>query len=269
MNGFLLTLLAVTMADPKAAPGTDATQLTALVSAIRRADFRGDRAELRGLAERLAAVKATDLAGFRDYWRGFALWRSGINGGNETPMPADVRPDLEGAIEAFRGASKSSPDWIEPKIGLLFCWVGLAYAPGADASKPAGSREEWLAAVGEIREKGEQNPRALWFAGGSKLFAPAEHGGDPARAGETYRRGLQAARDEAQSNASAEVAAWVPAWGAAENLMSLAYLYTHGPQKDRGLALAYADGALALAPEWHYLGQILVPQIEALPAPPR
>jgi hypothetical protein len=31
------------------------------------------------------------------------------------------------------------------------------------------------------------------------------------------------------------------------------------------LALAYAEGALTAVPEWHYVRDILLPQIEALP----
>jgi hypothetical protein len=47
--------------------------------------------------------------------------------------------------------------------------------------------------------------------------------------------------------------------------MNLAYLYSHAPKPDRALALAYAEGALTAVPEWHYVRDILLPQIEALP----
>jgi len=33
------------------------------------------------------------------------------------------------------------------------------------------------------------------------------------------------------------------------------------------LALAYAEGALTAVPEWHYVRDVLLPQIEALPVP--
>jgi hypothetical protein len=50
--------------------------------------------------------------------------------------------------------------------------------------------------------------------------------------------------------------------------MNLAYMYAHAPAPDRDLALAYASGALVAVPDWHYVRDVLVPQIEALPAAP-
>jgi hypothetical protein len=49
--------------------------------------------------------------------------------------------------------------------------------------------------------------------------------------------------------------------------MSLAYLHATAT-RNRALARAYAEGALALVPEWHYVRDILLPQIDALPDPP-
>lgn len=265
MSWLSVTLLTVALAGPPARSTPDAASLAQLVSAIRSADYRGERDALRRLAAALDEIELSSLSAHREYWRGFALWRSAINGGNEIPMPADVRVDLEAAIQAFRGALQHSPGWVEPKIGLLFCWVGLFSAPGADPSQPAVSRAEFETVARELKEKGQENPRALWFLGGSLFFAPPPHGGDPPRAVETYRRGLQAARDETLRSAGANAPEWVPSWGAAENLMGLAYLYSHSALQDRDLAQAYADGALALAPDWHYVRDILVPQIQALP----
>jgi hypothetical protein len=36
---------------------------------------------------------------------------------------------------------------------------------------------------------------------------------------------------------------------------------------NKAAALAYALGALIAAPEWHYVRDILLPQIEAMPEP--
>lgn len=258
--GTALLLLAAAGGSPALA-SSDEARLRQAVGAITAADFRGERARLRELASGLEQVKKGQLAAYREYWRGFALWRSAINGANATPAPSDVRSDLEGAIEAFRAAERLAPDWIEPKIGLLFSWTGLAYVPGGVGA--AVSAEEFVAVRSLVRDKAQDNPRALWFFGGALLFAPKDRGGDPARAAETYRRGVAAARSEAL--ARAETPAWIPAWGAAENLMSLAYLYSHAEPVDRTLARAYADGALAVAPDWHYVRDILTPLIEALP----
>jgi hypothetical protein len=46
--------------------------------------------------------------------------------------------------------------------------------------------------------------------------------------------------------------------------MSLAYLYSHSALENRDLALAYAQGALVAAPHWHYVADILLPQIRDL-----
>jgi hypothetical protein len=51
--------------------------------------------------------------------------------------------------------------------------------------------------------------------------------------------------------------------------MNLAYLYSHSALQNRALALAYAEGALVAAPDWHYVRDILMPQIRALGEPGR
>ena len=83
-----------------------------------------------------------------------------------------------------------------------------------------------------------------------------------AKAAATFHQGLEAARREARAGAGKP--SYAPSWGAAENLMSLAYLYSHTSLENRDAALAYAEGALAAAPEWHYVADVLVPQIRDL-----
>lgn len=241
MNGLACALWL--LASPAQAPANPASaaraQLSQTVAAITAADFRAERAVLRQIASDLERVKDDELAAYRAYWRGFAHWRSAINGANVTPAPADVRSDLLAAIQAFRAADRLAPDWIEPKIGLLFCWTGLAYASGD--LKQEVSPTEFLAVRDLLKEKAQDNPRALWFFGGGFLFAPTDKGGDPVRAAETYRRALAAARSEALSQT--QTPAWIPRWGAAENLMSLAYLYSHAEPKDRPRASLCGRGA--------------------------
>jgi len=263
MSCLSLTLLAVALTVPGTESPRDATALTTLVSAIRGADFRGEREALRRLAADLDQVKSPRLGAYRDYWRGFALWRSAINGFNETPTPGDLQADLEGAAQAFRAALKLRPDWIEPKVSLSFCLANLAMLSPSDTARLTAVRTE-VAALGldlKDERQTQDNPRLLWLIAGTQLFQR----GDAAAAAGTDRRGLQAARDEALRNSRGSTPEWVPAWGAAEHLMSLAYTYSKGALADRELARAYADGALALAPDWHYVRDILVPQIQALP----
>ncbi len=233
--------------------------MTAAVRAIRVADFRGERGDLRRLAADIDQVKARELLAYRDYWRGFALWRSALNGFNETPTPADLQADLEGATQAFRAALKIRPDWIEPKVALAFK-LGLELrVPRAGPPRGAAPRggAPWASTKGP--GPSEHNPRLAdrraatlparrRGRGGRHL--PARPAGRPGR-GPSQRPGLDAGISTA--------------WGAAEHLMSLAYAHSKGALAERETAQAYADGALALAPDWHYVRDILVPQIQALP----
>jgi hypothetical protein len=50
--------------------------------------------------------------------------------------------------------------------------------------------------------------------------------------------------------------------------MNLAYIYSRATPPDRSVALAYAEGAATAVPEWHFVRDILIPQIEALPSQP-
>ena len=117
-----------------------------------------------------------------------------------------------------------------------------------------------------MSEKGADNPRALWLMGQTQLGAPPPYGGDAAKAAATFHRGIEAALAETRQIAAGEPA-WIPRWGGAENLMNLAYLYSHSALASRDLALAYAEGALVAAPDWHYVRDILWPQILELPQP--
>ena len=47
--------------------------------------------------------------------------------------------------------------------------------------------------------------------------------------------------------------------------MMLAYIYSRTDLKDKTAALAYAQGALVAVPEWHFVRDVLLPQIEAMP----
>ena len=49
--------------------------------------------------------------------------------------------------------------------------------------------------------------------------------------------------------------------------MNLAWMYSHAATPDRAAALAYAEGAVTAVPEWPYVRDVLLPQIEALTAP--
>src|SRR5262249_58704519 len=82
----------------------DEARLTELVAAVRSADYRGDRAELARLDQELARLPDGPLSEYRDYWRGFALLRRGLNGFNATPTPHHPTPDAEGPVARLKSA---------------------------------------------------------------------------------------------------------------------------------------------------------------------
>jgi len=270
---FVLTLSAGSVrpafaASPAPAQSTASSaeerRLAEAVDAIRHADYRGDRAELTRRAHQLEASTTPELEKYREYWRGFAYWRRVINGFNETPLPDDLFADLELATAAFRTALRLDPAFEDAKSALAGCLMSEMYLVSA---KPSDLKTkvfaEGIAALKALKESAQENPRSLWILGGNEMSAPPPWGGDLAKAAAIYERGLAAARREATGAARAP---WIPSWGAPESLMSLAWLHSHGAAIHRDLARAYALGALAAVPDWHYVGDILLPAIEKLPA---
>jgi len=181
----------------------------------------------------------------------------------------EVVPEIgtRGLDVHFRAALASRPDWIEAKIGIVGCSSSLLYVAGSDQAAREKILAEFLPLFREMAAQGNDNPRALWLVGGAQLGAPPPYGGDAAKAAATLQKGLEAARNEASANASAP--AYQPSWGGAENLMNLAYLYSHSALQNRSLAMAYAEGALVAAPDWHYVRDVLLVQIRALAEPSR
>jgi hypothetical protein len=236
--------------------------LTRAVAVIQAADFRGDRDTLARAAAALEKGSEPSLAAFRHYWRGFAYWRRAMNGFNETPTPDDLRQDLDRAVESFEAALNERPAWVEARVGLAGALGNALFLAGNDPESRERIRARYVPVARELGQWASANPRALWLQGGSQLAAPPPYGGDASKAAATYAKALAIAREEASGSS---VAPWEPRWGRAELLMSLAYLYSHSALEDRRIAEAYAAGALAVAPEWHYVKDVLMPQIERLP----
>ncbi len=244
-----------------------APTLAEIVRQIQAADYRGQRGELQKLVGTLDEVREPALAAYRYYWRGFALWRRALNGFNETPTPPDLESDLRAAIASFRAALSEKPEWIEARIGIFGCAGPLYMLVKDDAPRREALLEEYSPLMREVGAQRAGNSRALWLVGQSQLGP----GANPSAAASTFRQGIDAALAEARQAPTTEPP-WVPHWGGAENLMNLAYLYSQSSLKNRDLARAYLEGTLVAVPEWHYVRDILRPQIEALPptesAPP-
>ena len=73
-----------------------------------------------------------------------------------------------------------------------------------------------------------------------------------------YQRGLEAIRKQ-KSVSSDQLE---PSWGEPELLMNLAWSNLHRKTPDLSAARTYAQSALTLVPYWHYVRDILMPQIQ-------
>ncbi|HEY6929337.1 MAG TPA: hypothetical protein VJA66_06645 [Thermoanaerobaculia bacterium] len=257
-------ILALTPIDaPPPAPPCAGDRMSAIVAEVKSADYRGDRAALERLDAILDEVDGGGFGEYREYWKGFARWRRALNGFNETPAPSDLADDLEKAIAHFRKSLDLRPNWIEARIGIVGCGASLLYLAGGDEVKKQALRKEFVPMLQSVQKDGAENPRALWLIGGMQFGSPPPYGGDLARATATLTHGLAAAWNE--STARPASSPWVPAWGGAENLMNLAYIWSHSAAPNKSQALAYAQGAITAAPDWHYVKDILLPQIQKLP----
>ncbi len=254
-------------ARPPSPAAKSEQRLTELVAAVRSADYRGDRAALARLDDELGRLDAGRLDDYREYWRGFALWRRVLNGFNEKPAPDDLEADVEKALARFKAALAVHPDWIEAQLAMVGLWGNQIYLAGKDEEKKKAILAEAGPTFRFVMANAGDNPRALWIRGGMEGWAPPPVGGDLPKAAATLRYGVQCALREALRYVHPNPAApgWVPTWGGPENLMNLAYMYSSAKPPDRAVALAYAEGAATAVPEWHFVRDILIPRIEALP----
>ncbi|HKD18212.1 MAG TPA: hypothetical protein VKG23_10095 [Thermoanaerobaculia bacterium] len=261
---FLLIAAVFPLTAPASKPAAS-DRLGTLAREVLSADYRGNRPELATLEGELARIPDGPLDAYREYWRGFALWRRAINGFNETPRPTDLTSDLEKAVSRFQSALERRPDWMEARLAMVGCWGNLIYLAGQDEARRQAILTEAVPSFRFVMQNAGDNPRALWIKGGMEMAAPPPTGGDFTKAAATLEHGVACAWREALSDEP--IPAWEPRWGGPENLMDLAYLYSHAPQPDRRAALAYAQGALTSVPSWHYVRDVLLPQIEALGTP--
>jgi hypothetical protein len=91
--------------------------------------------------------------------------------------------------------------------------------------------------------------------------SPPERGGGQDKAIQNYQRGLAVCSKIKTSDNLLE-----PSWGKPELMMSLAYCYLNADSVDVSAAERYARNALELVPYWHYVRDILLPQIVAAKA---
>jgi hypothetical protein len=234
-----------------------------LVAQIQRADYEGNRVALQHLYADLEPFAADEkLASRVRYWRGFALWRRAINGFNESADPKDLEHDLTQAIAEFKESTAKDPAFVDAKVGTISCLGSLIYLALGHADRVQELIAQSSPLVKELRVSAPDNPRFVWVLGPILWNIPAERGGGQDKAIESYLKGLEAARkSKAPTGDPLE-----PSWGEPELLMSLAWSSLNQAKPDLDAADQYAHSALALVPYWHYVRDILLPQIQSAKA---
>lgn len=233
--------------------------VTAIVANIQRADYEGDRGALARLRAGLTPFVAhRELASRVMYWRGFAVWRRALNGFNDSADPTELEEDLTQCVTDFREALARDPTFVDAKVGAASCLVNQSFLTLKTNRTRAGELfGESMAMLREALAAAPRNPRLLWVQGTNQWYTPSERGGGQSVALATYERGLDLARQQ-----KGRVADHLqPTWGEAELLMNLAFANLNRATPDLAAAERYALHALTLAPYWHYVRDILLPEI--------
>jgi hypothetical protein len=231
-----------------------------IVTQIQRADYEGDRPALKRHHDELTPIPEDNkLASRVLYWRGFALWRRAINGFNESPTATDLEEDLTQAVTDFKGAIARDPAFVEPKIGAGSSLGYLMFLHRKDPTLMQELLQQSSPLLKEAMATAPDNPRLLWVLGPIRWSSPPERGGGQDKAFEIYNKGLEAVRNHKHD----VVDPLEPSWGEPELLMSLAWSNLNRTTPDLNAAEQDAQAALKLVPYWHYVRDILMPQIRA------
>ena len=259
--GVLLVSAATALASPAGSPRETVLKL---VSQIQRADYEGNRPALQSLYADLEPFTADEkLASRVRYWRGFALWRRAINGFNDSADPKDLEHDFTQAIAEFKESAVKDPAFVDAKVGAISCLGNLMYLALGHADRVQELLAQSSPLVKEVRAASPDNPRFAWILGPILWNTPAERGGGQDKAIEASLKGLESARKLKGSVTDP----LEPSWGEPELLMNLAWYNLNRTGPDLNAADQYAHSALALVPYWHYVRDILLPQIQKAKAP--
>jgi hypothetical protein len=256
----LKALIFVSLSFAAANPTDDPREQAArIVAQIQRADYEGDRAAMqRGYDELKPFMEDQKLTSRIRYWRGFAQWRRAINGFSDAVDPNELEQNLKSALDEFKIAMEKDPTFVDAKVGTISCLGFLAFMNRKDQARTKELVGQILPLVKEADETAPGNPRLIWVHGPILWNSPPERGGGQDKAIQNYERGLEASSKIKTSNDPLE-----PSWGKPELMMSLAYCYLNENSPDVNAAERHARNALEIVPYWHYLRDILLPQIVA------
>lgn len=267
IRGFLLTLAAgllivssacrtAALASPADAAGR---RLAAAKQKIMAADYHADLAGLARLREEVARLDDDPALGYlAHYWVGFASWRIAINGASHQMSAADLKANLQKAAADFEASIHQKDDFADAHAAayLVDAWmVGMSGIK--DRAALLEQFQRLRPRLTRAKELAPDNPRVLWAEASFYFYSPPEYGGNVQRAVEIYRRMSEV------SPATSDASSPLPDWGKPEALMSLAYVHLNQKPPDLAAASAEAHAALRLQPEWSYLRDVLLPQVEA------
>jgi len=264
MNSRLLTALVfVSISLAAATPANDAREQAArIIAQIQRADYEGDRAAMqRGYDELKPFMEDQKLASRIRYWRGFAKWRRAINGFNDAVDPKELARDLNTALDEFKAAMELDPKFVDARVGIISSLGFLLFADRQDEVRKKERIAQILATEKEASAMAPDNQRLIWVHGPILWNSPPERGGGQDKAIQNYQRGLEVCSKIKTSDDPLE-----PSWGKPELMMSLAYCHLNANSADINAAERYARNALEIVPYWHYVRDILLPQIVAAKA---
>jgi hypothetical protein len=263
MKQLLITLIFIAPLFAGATrPNDPREQAARVVAQIQRADYEGDRVAMqRGYDELTPFLENQQIAIRIRYWRGFAQWRRAINGFNDAVDPKELEQNLNTALDEFKIAMEMDPTFVDAKVGTISCLGFLAFMNRKDQTRAKKLVGQILPLVKEADETAPDNPRLIWVHGPILWNSPPERGGGQDKAIANYQRGLEACSKIKTSDDPLE-----PTWGKPELMMSLAYCYLNADSVDVSAAERYARNALEIVPYWHYVRDILLPQIVAAKA---
>jgi len=237
-------------------------QIAPIVAQIQHADYAGDRAAMqKGCDDLKPFLEDKEIVSRICYWRGFAQWRRAINGFNDSVDPKELGQDLKTALDEFKIAMEKDPTFVDAEVGTISCLGYLAFMNRKDQARAKELVGQIIPLVKEATDMAPDNPRLIWVRGPILWNTPSERGGGQDKAIESYQRGLEVCSKIKAGDEPLE-----PSWGKPELMMSLAYSYLNTKPADVNTAERYARGALEIVPYWHYVRDILLPQILAAKA---
>ena len=262
MRAFVLSLGALgviwSLADCGGSDQRARDRATRIVSEIQRADYEGNQAGMqKGYDELSPFVENVQLASRARYWRGFAMWRKAVNGFNDSVDPNELEQDLKQALAEFQEAAAKDSQFVDAKIGMISCLGYMAFMNRQDQARAKEFVGQILPVVKEVKEVAAENPRFIWVLGPILWNTPPERGGGQDKAIENYKRGLALF----EKNRTPVTDPLEPSWGKPELMMNLAYSHLNKTATDVNAAERYARSALEIVPYWHYVRDILLPQI--------